>query len=85
MENFNDQDIPLEPVNPLDMMKFESIKDEIISNLKEMKYSGDLSDIGNEIGIVIGKYINNKDMGYNLDNFNHGVKHGISLANGTHG
>ena len=39
--------------------------------------SGDLSDLGNEIGIVIG---NEK----NINEFISGLKHGISLSNGTH-
>ena len=44
----------------------------------------DLSDIGNSIGIVIGKYINNEEMGFDLDSFICGVKHGVSLTDGTH-
>jgi len=43
--------------------------------------SGDLSDVGNEIGIVLGKYIKNEDQ---LQDFITGLKHGISLTNGTH-
>ncbi len=67
------------------MIKFEQVKQEIIDKLSEVKYSGDLSDIGNEIGIVIGKYITVEEPGYNLNDFIFGVEHGISLTNGTHG
>lgn len=65
------------------MTKFEQVKKDIIEQLNTVEYEGDLSDIGNEIGIAIGKYISN-DMGYEADDFIHGVKHGISLIDGTH-
>ena len=43
----------------------------------------DLSDLGNEIGIAIQPYIED-EMGFNIDNFIDGLKHGISLGDGTH-
>lgn len=67
------------------MIKFEQVKQEIIDKLSEVKYYGDLSDIGNEIGIVIGKYITVEESGYDLNDFISGVEHGISLTNETHG
>lgn len=63
--------------------KFNQIKEEIITQLSNIKYHGDLSDIGNEIGIIIGKH-------FDLDTlkrekyFFHGIEHGISLSDGTH-
>ena len=58
---------------------------EIIEQLKSADYDiGDLNDIGNTIGIIIGKYIC-EDMGFEEDSFLHGFKHGVSLSNGTHG
>jgi hypothetical protein len=57
---------------------------EIIDQLKSADYDiGDLSDIGNTIGIIIGKFIC-EDMGFEEDSFIHGFKHGVSLSNGTH-
>ncbi len=57
---------------------------EIIGKIKSADYYvGDLSDIGNSIGIIIGKYICD-DMGFEEDSFIHGFKHGVSLSNGTH-
>jgi len=44
---------------------------------------GDLSDIGNIIGIAIGPYIS-EEMGYELGAFHAGIRHGISLTDGTH-
>jgi hypothetical protein len=44
------------------MNKFEIIKNDIIQSLSDIKYDGDLTDIGNEIGIIISKYFNN-DLG----------------------
>lgn len=64
-------------------MQFHNITKEIIEQLNSIKYNGDLSDIGNEIGIVLGKYLS-EDKGYELDSFFHGIKHGISLTKGTH-
>jgi hypothetical protein len=42
---------------------------------------GDLSDIGNEIGIIIAKHF---DEDNTVEDFIHGLKHGISLTDGTH-
>lgn len=44
----------------------------------------DLSDFGNEIGFLIGKHISKKKMGYSLDDFIAGIKHGVSLVDGSH-
>jgi len=44
----------------------------------------DLSDLGNEIGIVVGKYFKKKKMGYQKSSFVSGLNHGFSLADGTH-
>ena len=43
--------------------------------------NGDLSDVGNEIGIVLGRYI---DKERDLKDFIQGLRHGISLTNGEH-
>jgi len=59
----------------------------IANGLKErvnrMEYEGDLSDLGNEIGVVVGyRY---KDMTQDeINDFINGFKHGVSLTNGTH-
>jgi hypothetical protein len=69
------------------MYKSDQIKEEIIHQLENMAFQGDLGDIGNEIGIVIAKYIMKKDAdkkGLDLDSFIRGVKHGVSLIDGTH-
>ena len=63
-------------------MIVELLKNDLVETLLKMKTTYDLSDIGNEIGIVIGKYIN-KEIGDKND-FINGVKHGISLIDGTH-
>jgi hypothetical protein len=43
----------------------------------------DLSDIGNTIGIVVGKHLK-EEMGFGKDDFLHGINHGISISNETH-
>jgi len=62
------------------------ITEELSTVLQNLHYqSGDLSDIGNEIGIVIAKYFNKNKLGFELEDFMTGLKHGISLTDGTHG
>ena len=63
------------------MEKFPDIKEEIKAQLDKVNYAGDLSDIGNEIGIVIAKYF---DEDNTIEDFIRGVRHGVSLINGTH-
>jgi hypothetical protein len=48
-----------------------------------MTYTGDLSDCGNEIGIIVGERYKNMTED-ETSNFISGIKHGISLTNGTH-
>ena len=59
----------------------------IANSLKEqsgrMNYTGDLSDCGNEIGIIVGHAYKNMTED-EIQNFISGIKHGISLTNGTH-
>lgn len=56
----------------------------ISESLKQVKYdNGDLSDIGNEIGYTLGKTLPNLTE-EEIKIFIFGVKHGISLTNGTH-
>ena len=62
------------------MKMINEIKQDIIAALYDGRIS-DLSDIGNEIGIVIGKYTDDENT---VEDFVRGVKHGVSLANGTH-
>jgi hypothetical protein len=63
------------------MENFNEIKKEIKKQLDSANYAGDLSDIGNEIGIVIAKYFDKENT---VEDFIHGLKHGISLTDGTH-
>ncbi len=71
------------------MENFDKIKDNVAQHLMNVDYGSlsaecDLSDIGNEIGIAIGKYLRKRKMGYTKDDFILGIKHGISLVDGTH-
>ena len=49
--------------------------------MEKVKTYGDLSDIGNEIGIIIGEYLDEKNT---VEDFISGLRHGISLVDGTH-
>lgn len=63
---------------------------EIVVELKDhldsvdLKKGCDLSDVGNEIGIALGKIVNQDKLGYEIESLIAGIKHGISLRNGTH-
>jgi hypothetical protein len=63
------------------MKKFPDIKEEIKAQLDKVNYDGDLSDLGNEIGIVIGKHL---DKDNTIEDFIRGLRHGKSLTDGTH-
>jgi hypothetical protein len=68
------------------MKNIKHITEELSTVLQNLHYqSGDMSDIGNEIGIVIAKYFNKNKLGFELEDFIAGLKHGISLTDGTHG
>jgi len=63
------------------MEYFNELKKKIIEQLDNARYEGDLSDVGNEIGIVIAEYFDEENT---VEDFIHGLKHGISLTDGTH-
>lgn len=54
----------------------------INEKLDEIKYQGDISDLGNEVGYCLGKVLHMSKQDTN--DFITGLKHGISLTNGTH-
>jgi len=64
------------------MEKFEKIKKEIKTQLDLANYKGDISDIGNEVGIAIANYL---DKDNTIEDFISGLRHGVSLVDGTHG
>ena len=49
-----------------------------------IKFNGDLSDLGNDIGLNIGQYINENKLGYEKDDFISGIQHGVSIIDGGH-
>ncbi len=64
------------------MDNFIHILNRIKTQLEKVNYdNGDISDVGNEIGIVLGEFITTEE---ELNDFITGLKHGISLTNGTH-
>jgi len=66
------------------MKKINKLKEDL-SKAIDKEYAVDLSDIGNTIGWVIGHYLDKEQMGFDKDDFINGIKHGLSLADGTHG
>lgn len=68
--------------------EFDKIKLNYIANtLKEtvsrIKYKGDISDLGNEIGVCVGNTYENMTE-EEINDFISGFIHGVSLTNGTH-
>jgi 2-keto-4-pentenoate hydratase/2-oxohepta-3-ene-1,7-dioic acid hydratase in catechol pathway len=78
-----------EEVTPEEMdIEFNNTKLNYIANtLKEaanrMEYTGDISDLGNEIGVTVGHAYKNMTE-ENINDFIFGFRHGVSLTNGTH-
>ena len=63
---------------------FKKIMKEISVKLPTISYdNGDISDIGNEIGIAVGYHIENMTQ-EEINDLISGIRHGISLTNGTH-
>jgi hypothetical protein len=64
------------------MDNFQHILKQIKEHMENVTYeNGDLSDVGNEIGIVLGNYVKTEQDFKDLVN---GMRHGITLKNGTH-
>ena len=64
---------------------FKIACEEISERISNLPYNnGDASDIGNEIGIILGKYMSENSFGWEKGDFISGLNHGISIANGTH-
>jgi hypothetical protein len=64
------------------MDNFQHILKQISESLSKVSYdNGDLSDVGNEVGIVLGNYITTEQ---EFKDFVTGLRHGISLTNGEH-
>lgn len=61
---------------------FSEVLKELSNRLSRIPYNnGDISDLGNEIGFVLGKY---KITDSDIEDFISGLNHGISLSDGTH-
>lgn len=65
-------------------IKFKEVFEQMCQTFGEIHYiNGDISDVGNEIGYALGKVLTDLTED-EIKDFIHGVKHGISLTNGTH-
>jgi hypothetical protein len=64
------------------MDNFQHIIKQIKEHMEKVSYeNGDISDVGNEIGVVLGNYIETEQ---DFKDLVTGIRHGISLTNGTH-
>jgi len=65
-------------------IKFREVFEEMCRAFNEIEYmNGDISDVGNEIGYALGKVLENLQED-EIKTFIVGLRHGISLTNGTH-
>lgn len=64
-------------------VRLVSISDILKERALEMNYIGDISDLGNEIGTIVGKIYSDMNQ-EEINLFISGFKHGVSLTNGTH-
>ena len=63
---------------------FQEILKLMTLKLNNVSYNnGDISDIGNEVGLAIGSILENMT-DEEIDDFVIGFRHGVSLTNGTH-
>jgi hypothetical protein len=63
---------------------FQEILKLMTLKLNNVSYNnGDISDIGNEVGLAIGSILENMT-DEEIDDFVSGFRHGVSLTNGTH-
>jgi hypothetical protein len=83
---FKDEEgVEVSESNNLDMKKsLGEIGKTVIERSVEIKYKyADISDLGNELGVIVGNFIKDMTESQTKD-FIHGIRHGISLTNGTH-
>jgi hypothetical protein len=65
-------------------IKFREVFEEMCKTFNEIEYmNGDISDVGNEIGYALGKVLTDLQED-EIKTFIVGLRHGISLTNGTH-
>lgn len=63
---------------------FKKTISDICIKLPAIPYdNGDISDIGNEVGIAVGSILSNFSE-EEINDFISGFRHGVSLTNGTH-
>jgi serine/threonine-protein phosphatase 6 regulatory ankyrin repeat subunit B len=79
-QNIIEKEIPINKQKSINFKHLKNdIKDGIKTNLKNYNINyGDLSEIGNLIGIVIGNYITDEE-GFTKEDFISGLNHGINL------
>ena len=68
-------------------MSVDDVVSDVIEQLQKtskLPVGCDLSDLGNEIGMAIGKYVDETKLGFEIESFIAGVKHGVSMIDGTH-
>lgn len=63
--------------------KLNYIANSLKESVNRMEYVGDISDLGNEIGITVGHTFKNMTE-QEINDFIMGFRHGVSLTNGTH-
>ena len=64
--------------------EFKDVLYRLSQGLLTVEYTdGDISDVGNEVGFILGQILPNMS-NEEITDFIHGFRHGVSLTNGTH-
>jgi len=61
----------------------QTMSDLLKKRTNDLKYEGDISDFGNEVGIIVGEIFENMSE-TEISDFLNGFRHGVSLTNGSH-
>lgn len=65
-------------------IKFQEVLNKLGPELTKVTYQdGDLTDVGNEVGFILGSILPNMTE-EEIKYFIQGFRHGVSLTNGTH-
>jgi len=65
-------------------IEFQEVLNKLGAGLTKVPYqNGDLSDVGNEVGFILGSILPKMNE-EEIRDFIMGFRHGVSLTNGTH-
>lgn len=64
--------------------KTQAFTEKLIEKLNSIHEGADFSDIGNTIGILVAENATDEMLGFEIEDFESGFNHGVSIVDGTH-